>query len=90
VAAAEPGEEAGRDSGLVMTWASFWHWLVTSRYTRRLEAEIEYALKDNERLRADNHELLCALHPALRSVRTESVAIKGLEAKRPMKPFNSF
>lgn len=54
-----------------MTWQAAWHWLTTSRYTRRLEAEIVQLKADNDRLRIDNDGLLRALYPAIRSIRTE-------------------
>ena len=56
-----------------MTWREFYHWLTTSRYTRRLEAEIEQLKADNASLRHDNEELLKALYPAIRAARQEPI-----------------
>lgn len=52
-------------------WREAWHWLTTSRYTRRLESEIKQLTADNDRLRGDNDGLLRALYPAIRAIRTE-------------------
>lgn len=44
-----------------MTFPDFWHWLTTSRYTRRLEeenSELRAQLKD---MRAENQALIFAL-----------------------------
>ncbi len=54
-----------------MTWAEFGHWLTTTRYTRRLEREIDQLRADNERLRGDVDGLLRALYPAIKGIRTE-------------------
>jgi hypothetical protein len=65
-------------------WAKFWHLLTTTRYTRRLEKEIEQLKADNARLRADNDGLLQALYPAMRSIRYEP---KEHPAVSNLKPF---
>ena len=57
--------------------AVVWHWLTTSRYTRRLEAEIAQLRSDNDRLRGDNDALLKALYPAIKAARTEPTVSEG-------------
>lgn len=67
------------------TVATVWHWLTTTRYTRRLEQEIRDLLSDNERLRGDNDGLLKALYPAIRAIRSEKEVRD--ETKAPLKSF---
>jgi hypothetical protein len=69
-------------------WQQAWHWLTTSRYTRRLEAEIVTLKADNERLRADNDGLLRALYPAIRSIRTEHDVQKEVTTAPKLTSFN--
>ena len=54
-----------------MSWREFWHWLTTTRYTRRLELEIQQLKADNEQLRNDKDALLKVLYPAIRAARNE-------------------
>jgi hypothetical protein len=68
------------------TLALIWHWLTTSRYTRRLEQEVEFFKADNARLRRDNDGLLQDLHPNLRKIRSEQVVRdEGPRDFRPIK-----
>ena len=67
-----------------MTWRDFYHWLTTSRYTRRLEQEIAQLKADNERLRGDNDALLKALYPAIKAARVEPAAS---QTPKSLKPF---
>ena len=64
-----------------MKWHEFvelaYHWLTTTRYTRRIESENSWLLKDNSRLRDENHILMVALHPQLKGVRTEYEVTNG-------------
>ena len=66
-----------------MKWHEFvelaWHWITTSRYTRRVEAENRWLLEDNKRLRADNDCLMRSLHPQLKGARLEQEAHKEAE-----------
>ena len=62
-----------------------WHWLTTTRYTRRLEQEIRELQADNDRLRGDNDGLLRALYPAIRAIRSEKEVRD--ETKAPAKSF---
>ncbi len=65
-------------------WAKFWHLLSTTRYTRRLEQEIEQLRADTARLKADNDGLLQALYPAMKAIRYEA---KETKAAGNLKPF---
>lgn len=61
----------------------FWDWLTKSRYTRRLEREIERLELFNEKLERDNRQLLKALYPAMRTM--EDNAPPPGEWKKPFK-----
>jgi hypothetical protein len=73
-----------------MTFQTIWHWLTTSRYTRRLESEIEFLQTEITRLRTDNDGLVCALYPQVKRIRTEAVVAKDMiRPARKMGTFNS-
>lgn len=76
------------------TWRDWmvhvFHLLTTSRYTRKLEAEIAELKVDNARLRRDNEGLCEALYPQVKRIRFEAEA-KAKDIMRPTrKPIGTF
>lgn len=74
----------------MMTFPEFWHWLTTSRYTRKLEAENEELRAQLQKLKAENTALIFALgkRPSFVPVseREEEIQAAATKVPRNLRP----